>query len=162
METLRDGTFSFTIETKALALGMRPSKRSPRNMKFLVSCIGAVGLDGVLQVIDDLELNRVDTILSITDAFPYPQVFVMTNLILVCDRQNIYEWDGASLTNVYGPVAAGSLWCAVDFFDYIYMSNGQVALVRNPTSGVFATDANLPVCHAMCNFNGQVVTGGLL
>jgi len=160
MEILRDGTFSFNIEGEALARGMRPSKRSPRNAKYLVKCVGAVGLDNVLQVIDGLETDRVDTIANILDAFPYPQVFVFTNVILVCGRQDIYEYDG-TLTHVLGPVTAGQLWSAVDFFDFIYMSNGVVAVLRDPQSKVYATTTDQPIANAICNFNGQVVIGGI-
>jgi hypothetical protein len=162
MEVLRDGTFVYNIESGALARGLRPSKRSPRNTKFLVRCIGAVGLDNVLQVIDDLELDRIDTVTTITDAFPYPQVFVFTNVTIVCSRQTIYEWEGATLNAVLGPVTAGQLWSAVDFYDFIYMSNGIVSVLRDPQSKLYATTSVQPLANAICNFNGQVVIGGIV
>lgn len=159
MEVLRDGTFSNLISAEALARGLRPSKRSPRNAQYLVECEGAVGLDGVLQVIDELENNRVDTSVEITDNFPYPQIFVFTNVIIVCDETNIYEYDGATLTLVHGPVASGQLWTAVDFYDFIYMSNGSVAVLRDPNTGTYSTTTDQPTAFAICNFNGQVMIG---
>jgi len=159
MEVLRDGTFSFTIETTALARGLRPSKRTPRNAKFLVEALGAVGLDGVLQVIDDLEPDRVDTSIEITDAFPYPQIFVFNRVTIVCGETDIYEWDGVSLTLVIGPVTAGELWSAVEFFDFIYMTNGVVSILRDPFTGEYALTADQPVGTALANFNGQVFVG---
>jgi len=159
MEVLRDGTFAFTVGPEALARGLRPSKRLPRNAQFLVQCEGAVGLDGILQVLDDLENNRVDTSVEITDSFPYPQIFVFTNVILICDQTHIYEYNGASLSLVLGPVAAGQTWAAVDFYDYIYMSNGAVAVVRDPNTGTFSTTTDQPTAVAICNYNGQVMIG---
>jgi hypothetical protein len=40
--------FSFTITSEQLTRGLRPSKRAPRDSKFLVESKGAVGRDGVL------------------------------------------------------------------------------------------------------------------
>lgn len=162
MEVLRDGTFSFDIGPEELARGLRPSKRSPRNVKFLVQCIGAVGIDNVLQVIDDLETSRIDTTALITDAFPYPQIFVFTNMILICDIQNIYSWDGANLNLELGPVAAGGLWQAIDLYEFVYMTNGVVVVIRDPTTGVFSITTDYPASYAACNFNGQVILGGLV
>ena len=79
--------FSVTIDTSKLSKGLRPSKRMPRNSGFLVECKGAVGRDNVLQTLD--ELTRIDTSV-ITDAYPYPQIFVFTNLIIVCSQTKIY------------------------------------------------------------------------
>jgi hypothetical protein len=161
MEVLRDGTFVFTIGSDELSKGLRPSKRLPRNNKFLVDCIGAVGLDGVIQVVDDLELSRIDTSTEITDTFPYPQVFVFTNVILVCDSQNIYEYLGGVLSLVIGPVTAGRLWSAIDFYSFVYLSNGEVSIIRDPNTGLYALDAVQPVGEAIGDFNGQVMVGGL-
>lgn len=161
MEVLRDGTFVFAIEAQALARGLRPSKRVPRNAKFLIKCEGAVGLDGILQVIDDLENDRVDTSVEITDSFPYPQIFVLNNFILLCDETNIYEYDGTTLTLVIGPVAAGSLWSVVEFFDFLYLTNGVVSILRDPMDGTYATTTDYPICQSLCDFNGQIIAGGL-
>ena len=159
MKVLRDGTFGFVIGAEALSRGLRPSKRVARNTQYLVECIGAVGLDKVLQVIDDLETDRIDTSATITDAFPYPQIFVFTDYILICDQQNIYEWDGTSLTLMLGPVTAGELWSAVDFYGFIYLSNGSVSVLRDPNSGTYSPTTDQPIASAICNFNGQVMVG---
>jgi len=160
MEVLRDGTFAFTIGPELLSKGLRSSKRSPRNTNFMVTCVGAVGLDKVLQVIDDLESFRIDTVATITDGFPYPQVFVFNKVIIVCGETDIYEYAGASLTHVLGPVAAGNLWSAVDFYDFIYMSNGAVSVLKDPNTGLYSTTSDQPIAEAICDFNGQVMVGG--
>lgn len=161
MAVLKDGTFDFTIESEALVRGLRPSKRAARNTQYLVECVGAIGYDKVLQVIDDLNEDRINTAV-ITDAFPYPQIFVFTNMILVCGETDIYQWDGTALTHVIGPVAVGELWSAIAFHDFAYLSNGITSIVRDPTSEVFSETSAQPIGSAICNFNGQVFVGSPL
>lgn len=161
MEVLRDGTFVYNLNNEELSRGLRSSKRSPRNTKFLVECVGAVGLDKVLQVIDDLQNDRIDTTV-IADAFPYPQIFVLTKMIIVCSATIIYEYESGSLTSKLGPVTTGQLWSVVDYFEFVYMSNGIVSVLRDPMSGVYALTSVQPIAGAICDFNGQVVIGGLV
>ena len=147
--------FSITITSEQLSRGLRPSKRVPRNSRYLVECQSGLGRDGVLQVID--QLTRIATT-AITDAFPFPQIFVFTNVIIVCSRTTIYEWVAGALVSKL-TVAAGSTWTAVDFFDYVYLSNGKVAVIRDATSKVYSTTTTLPTASSICNFNGQVLVG---
>ena len=154
---VRNGKFTFTIGTKQLSQGLRPSKRNPRNNDFLVTCSGAVGRDGVLQVLD--QLVRINTNV-ITDSFPYPQIFVFTNMIIVCSSTKIYEWVAGALVEKL-TVAAGNTWDAVDFHDYIYMSNGTVAVIRDAMDKTYKAVTDMPVAKAICDFNGQIVIGGL-
>jgi len=157
MEISRSGYFSLTIPSNELARGLRPSKRTPRNTKYLVECIGAVGLDKVLQVLDDLENDRIDTSV-ITDGFPYPQIFVFTNTTIICGETKVYEYVSGALT-LKATVDAGTLWSAVDFYDYIYMSNGKVALTRSAEDKTISLTTSLPTATAICNYNGQVFIG---
>lgn len=152
------GKFTFTIKAKELSQGLRSSKRNPRDKDFLVTCIGAVGRDGVLQVID--ELTRMDTSI-ITDPFPFPQIFVFTNVIIVCGLLTVYEWMGTALHLEYtlDPSLTGGTWEAVDFYDYIYMSNGEAAIIKNAGSNVYELSTVQPHATSICNFNGQVIIG---
>jgi len=149
------GQFTVTIDSSKLSRGLRPSKRLPRNSGYLVECSGAVGRDNVLQALD--ELTRIDTGV-ITDAFPYPQIFVCTNLIIVCSSTKIYEWIAGALVEKL-TVTAGSLWSIADLYDFIYMSNGTVAVIRNPESNVYSITTDQPRAMTICNFNGQVLIG---
>lgn len=160
MPILQNGSFTFEIPTEDLAKGLRPSARSPRNAKFLTTCEGMVGLDNVLQVLDDIETHRVLTA-AITDDFPYPQLFVFTNAIIICGETTIYELIAGALTLVLdvGVGNAGIEWSAVDFFDYIYMSNGKVAIQRRATDQLWEITSDVPIASAICNFNGQVLIG---
>jgi len=149
------GKFTITIDSSKLSKGLRPSKRMPRNSGFLVECKGCVGRYNVLQVLD--ELTRIDTDV-ITDAHPYPQLFVFTNAIIVCGKTKIYEWSGSALVEKL-TVTAGSTWSAVDFYDYIYMSNGTKAVIRDAITKAYSITTDLPTAQAICNFQGQVLIG---
>jgi hypothetical protein len=150
------GKFTFTIKAKELSQGLRSSKQNPRDKDFLVTCIGAIGKNEVLQVTD--ALIRIATA-TITDGFPFPQIFVFTNMIIVCGLNKIYEWDGTSLILKYTAAVAGGTWSAVDFHDYVYMSNGKIAVIRDAGSYVYALSSTQPSATAMCNYNGQVIIG---
>lgn len=111
-------------------------------------------MDGVLSALD--EITRLATT-AITDSFPYPQIFVFTNVIIICSSTKIYEWTGSLVEKL--EVAAGSTWVALDFVDYIYLSNGNVAVTRDPGTKVYAETTDLPTAMAALNFNGQVLLG---
>lgn len=160
MPTLNDGTFAFKIDSGDLAKGLRPTKRSPRNTKFLTKCQGAVGLDNVLQALADINLDWIDTSAIAGLAHPYPQLFVFSNLIVVCTENEIYEYSAGTLTSVLDVTGfEGITWSAVDFFDFVYMSNGVVSITRDPNSKAWAVSATLPLASGICNVNGQVVIG---
>ncbi len=148
--------FSFTITSEQLTRGLRPSSEAPRDSKFLVESKGAIGEDGVLCAID--ELTRLATA-EVTDTFPFPQLFVFTNLILVCGRLKIYELSAGALSLKYTASTSGSTWTAVDFYNYVYLSNGREAVTRDPDTGVYSVSSTLPKGMSICNFNGQVIVG---
>ena len=152
VEVGRDGSFSFAIEPEQLSKGLRPSRRLPRNSGYLTTCDGAVGKHGVLKAMD--ELTPLVTAL-ITDGFPYPQIFVFVNILIVCGNTEIYEWD-SGLVLKYTATAPGSMWDAVDFNDFIYLSNGSESVVRDPLTKVY-TLSDQPVARAMCRYNDQVL-----
>jgi len=154
----RGNSFALTISSEQLSRGLRPSKRVPRNSGFLIQCDGAVGKDGVLVALDQLTRMATDVI---TDGFPYPQIFVFTNMVIICSPTKIYERVGGALVEKL-TVTVGDTWSAVDFHDYIYMSNGVVAVIRDAMDKTYKIVTDLPVAKAICNFNGQVVVGGLV
>ena len=139
----------FSIKVKNLEKGLRPSEYNVRDNGFLTTCSGMVGRDEVLQAMD--LLPRLD----ITDTFPYPQIFDFTVMTIICSETDIYEWvDGALVLKL--TVAGGLTWRAVDFNDFIYMSNGVVAITRDPRTKVYSIAAQ-PITTAICNYNGQVI-----
>jgi len=188
--------------------GLRPSKRVPRGSSFLTTCNGAVGRDGVLQVMDSFTAESIapmqvtgtddlnyTCILShtaadankpvtggsyatywsqtgtagvawvtgkayskgIDDGFPYPQQFVFTKMTIVCSLTDIFELVSGVLEWKL-TVTGGDTWRALDFNDFIYMSNGAVSVIRDPLTKLYSISSH-PVASALCDMNGQVVIG---
>ena len=107
-------------------------------------------------------LSRLETISQmdlsdITDGFPYPQVFVLPNITIVCGRTNIYEWVSELLV-LKLTVDAGIRWSVIAFADYIYMTNSTVSVVRDSNSKEYSL-SELPAGSCLCDFNGQVFIG---
>jgi len=153
MEVLRDGKFTITIGSDKLSRGLRKKSSQPRDVHYMENLSGLVSKDGVLQA--QSTLSRIDTSI-ITDDFPYPQIFVLADLILVCGETKIYEYDGSM--NLKLTTTAGNVWKVVDFISYLYLSNGKVAVIRNASDGSYEV-SDLPIANAMCNYNGQVIIG---
>lgn len=155
MEILRNGKFTINLRAKDLAKGLRPYEDIPKNEHYMTDLSGLVAQDGMLKSLDTM--TRIDTSV-ITDSFPYPQLFVLANRILVCGETKIYEYNG-SLTLKITASSSGDIWKAVDFFDYIYLTNGSVVIIRDSKDGTWAESTDYPVASAVCNFNGQVLLG---
>lgn len=158
--TTRDGTFSITISSEELAKGLRPTKSAPRDSRLLSKGVGAVGLDNVLQTLDDLNLNRMDMTGVTTLTFPYPQLFLFTCAVILCTKENVYELSGSAWTNKFALSAGqqGIPWSALDFFGFAYMSNGKISLTRDPGTLAWSL-STLPIFSGACNFNGQIMLG---
>ena len=150
----RGDNFTLSFNAQDLSRGLRVSKRALRNSGYLVQSSGAVCRDGVLQTLD--EMSREDFSI-ITDGFPYPQIFVFPDLIIVCGETEIYELVSGAL-ELKITVSAGTTWSAMASGEYVYMSNGEVSVVRDPNSLTYAL-SDLPTASCICNFNGQVIIG---
>jgi hypothetical protein len=150
-----DTGFSMFLDSKDVSKGLRPSSRSPRNTEFDIVCSGVIGRDGVLARQESM--TRIDTSV-ITDAFPYPQIFVFPELIIIFGSTKIYEYNGTTLT-LKLTVTAGNLWSCVAKGLYAYMSNGVVSVERSPESGVYALASDVPIVESICDFNNQIIVG---
>jgi hypothetical protein len=153
MRVSRDGHFSLDILSEGLSVGLRGIEANPRNSSAMVELVGMVGIDKVLQTID--QLSSIDTSV-ITDGFPYPQLFILSNHILVCGQTDIYEYRNSVLEHKV-TVAAGTTWRVLDYIDYICMSNGNVTVERNYQTGIFAITSEQPTFYSSCDFNGQAL-----
>jgi hypothetical protein len=105
--------------------------------------------------VDETEYSK-----GISDGFPYPQLFVLTNMILVCGLTDIHEWTAAGGLSWKLTVTGGQTWELVDYFDYLYMSNGVVSVTRNPKTQAYAL-TSLPLASCLCDFNGQAIAGAV-
>ena len=150
----RGDNFRLIIDSQDLVRGMRTTKRAPRNSGYLTRSMGAVGRDGVLQTLD--QMNALD-LSAITDDFPYPQIFVFPMVTIVCGETKIYEWISNALV-LKLTVSAGALWDGEASGEYVYISNGKVSVIRDPVDLTYAL-SDLPRASSICNFNGQFIIG---
>lgn len=146
-----------TYTSEQLQRGLRPMAEVPRNSNFLVQCNGAIGYHGSLQGIAAITALATS---AITDGHPYPQLFLLSNLILICGRTKLYEWVNSALVEKI-TVTAGNPWTVVESYDQLYLSNGVVAVERRASDRVYALRADLPVAEALYNYGGQIIAGGL-
>lgn len=162
--------FEYTIDN--IGKGLRPSSHNPRNSPFLVESIGAFPYDGVLQSV--AQLLRVDTSALIC-SFPYPQIFVLSDYIIVCTQTAIVELTDIGVIDGWGDapwgefpwgstlltgLTAGWPWVCVDFKLFIYLTNGKIAIIRDTETGAWTINPeNIPFGTALCNYNGQVLVG---
>jgi len=155
---LRGGKFTASFNAKRLASGLRHRNDNVRNSNFLTTSFGTVGKDGVLQSLDTLSRLTTD---EITDSFPYPQIFALTNLCIVCGKTSIYEFDGSSLELKIDNLTEGDTWTCVDYFDFVYLSNGKIVVTRDALNKEYSVVDSLPVAKSACDFKGQMIVGGL-
>ena len=130
---------------------------NPRNVPFLVESIGAFPYEGKLQAIKEFE--RIDTSSLGALSFPYPQLFVFSDSILVCTQTKIYELVDNALVLKIENLPAGQTWSAVDFKTYIYLTNAMCVVEKNSQNGVYALNITLPFGMCVCNYNGQILLG---
>lgn len=151
-----DEKFTLSLNSEDLMKGLRPSAHSPRNTPFDVVCSGVVGRDGAL--VRQEALTRIDTSV-ITDGFPYPQIFTFPNLIIIFGSTKIYEFTPPSTLTLKLTVTAGNLWSCIAVGEYAYMSNGVVAVERDPNTKAYALSSDVPICESICDFNKQIIIG---
>jgi hypothetical protein len=154
MEVLRNGKFAHRYDSNALIRGIQPNAKQTRSQYGIETLSGMVGIDGSLVSLPTL--TRIATT-AITDAFPYPQLFVHNTFSVICGETEIYEYDGTTLT-LKLTVTAGVIWDLVSSFDYVYLSNGTVSVVREPTTKAYSL-SSLPAFYGACNYNGQLMLG---
>lgn len=157
--------------------GLAPNNNK-RNKPMLTQSIGALPYNKQLQAIETF--TRIDTSSLSGVTFPYPQLFITSEFVIVCTEDSIYEYDG-SLTLKYGPVTIGSLWSLVDFKTYILLTNGAVTIRRSSTDGIYSpvetlsgwgngewggfgwggegTIIGINYADSLCNYNGQLLAG---
>jgi len=160
MKILPNGYFSMEYDTEALSHGARPSRRLPRNNSFLSECKGAVGNEGTLKTLDALTISTMFNVAGVTLAdFPFPQLFLLERHIIVCNRASIMENVKGTLTTMISGLTGGGKWNVASSHDFIYASNGTVAVIRDPNTHVWALSSTAPKAMAIGNFNGQVIVG---
>jgi hypothetical protein len=143
---------------EGLAKGLRPSPQNARNNEFLYSAKGCIPEDGVLQ---SLPILYNTFTLPEQCKFPFPQIFVLRRLVLVCSETNIYELRSFGTELLYPSAPAGATWSVADFGEYVLLTNGRVLIYRNAQTGQFLeyVDCEIPSGICVLNLNGQLIIG---
>lgn len=138
--------------------GLRPVLPTVRNTQFLVEAIGCFPYEEVLRAVE--QFARIDTSSLGTLAFPYPQLFVLTDVIIICTSTAIYEYGGGTtFTSKITGLTEGTTWSFADFRSFIYLTNGKVAVTKSADTGIYSTRSDLPYGTCVGNYNGQVFIG---
>ena len=159
MKTLPNGYFSFNYTTGDLNTGLRTSNKLPRNNKFLTTCSGAVGNEGTLSTLETVVISSIVDSNVELDNFPFPQLFITDKHLIVCNENSIQALIGDALVVQLTGLPSGNMWSVVGIHDFVYLSNGVVSVVRDPITQVYSIDTTAPKSSALCNFNGQILSG---
>lgn len=154
MEILRNGKFTDIIDAGGLSKGLRNAPAIKKNDAYFKELSSMVGKRGILQSYEFPE--KLDTSV-ITDSFPYPQLFVFTNYVVVCDEEHIYELVNGTLV-LKITVDGHRTWKGVEFDNFLYLTNENVSVIRYLSDGSYAV-ADFPEASAALNYNGQVILG---
>lgn len=149
--------FTITFD-QGIQMGLRASDRSPMKSEVLVKSEGLIPEQGILHSLEELEVIGED----LECDWPFPQIFRLKGLVLVCTKVTIYEYSNDSLTELITVDGAGTTWSVADFWPYVAMTNGRYLVRRDPESGTWSTDedCDFPICICMTEANGQIIVGG--
>jgi hypothetical protein len=150
----------YTIVYKdGLANGLRKSEHNPKNVGALIRADGIMQEAGELSDLPDIDKLDLSVIGACTH--PFPQVFQLKAMTVVCTHNAIYTLAGSSLTLVYS-ATEGSTWTVADFTRFILFSNGRDLVKLDGMTGEWSKfiECHIPYCLCLCDVNGQVFMGG--
>ena len=149
---MKEAVFSLN-ETlkKGLALTV-----NARNKPFLIESVGAFPYENALMSVE--QFDPIDTSSLGTLPFPYPQLFVCSECVIVCTPTAIYEHKAGLLVLKINNLPEGVTWTCIDYKPFIYLSNCSCAVIKIPQTGIYviADDQYVP-CRAGCDYFGQAV-----
>ena len=146
-------TFNYNIK-ELFNKGLRPLEESPRNGSYLTAVSNArISEGGLIQadkLIRDFALNEDAQIFS-----TYKGLFILT-------KDTLYSYINSTLSSMLTSLTVGGMWSHADFGDYLLFTNGEVNLIRDPITGVFATDTGtvFPLAKCICAHRGRLILGG--
>jgi len=151
--------FNYTMK-KALVVGLRKTDKNKRGRQALVQSTGMVPVEGALSAIE--ALSEIDlSVISPAPEFPYPQLFELNQLTLVCTATQIYELesDGVTLTLKIDSLNEGHVWSVADFHNFLMLTNGKQVVYRDGETKTFSANDPYGMSSAsgVCNYNGQIL-----
>jgi len=152
--------FEFVFKD-GISKGLQMISPFPKNQQAFIQ------LDGMMvegKVLNSLEtLDEID-VSSLGCSWPFPQIFALKTITLVCSPTTIYEYTvGPTFTSKI-IASQGTLWTCADFHNFIVLSNRTSLVVREGGSGLWKiySGNDIPAARCVCNLNGQLIVGGLL
>lgn len=141
-------------ETLSRGLAM---KNNPRNRPMLTDSTGMFVYEGALASAEQFTAMTLPTPVT-PFAFPFPELIPMSDYLILCNVDQIWEWSGAAWVSVLQGIPAGQRWSWVDRKGFLLLSNMTATVTRDPNSGVYSIRADLPA-GAYGNYNGQLSVG---
>lgn len=151
------------MKTKVIKIGKfitqgLVTNRNPRNNPQLIESLGAHPYEGVLQAEEQLTLIDTSSLGVLT--FPYPQLFVFDDVFVVCTSTAIYEFTPpTTFSQKLSGLTLGTTWEGIESKGFIWLTNGQVSVKKDPVTHSWSTDSTLPYGTGLCNIDGQVFVG---
>ena len=149
--------FNYTMR-KALAVGLRSTDKNKRGHQALVKSDGAYPYESALSSVEALDRINIDSI-SPVPTFPYPQVFELKQLTILCTATQIYSYADDTLTLEISSLTEGHLWSVADFGNFIALVNGKQVVYRDGVTKIFTSIDEIGIGSAsgICNLNGQII-----
>jgi hypothetical protein len=160
---------------EALKKGLSPVQMVPFNSQFLYECLGFRCGKGGLEP-QKILTNPIPSIYDLYYSWPFPQFISgeLYRILVVRDltggRDLVYSVSEDCQTLVliatlpYDTYGMGGLMEVADFGEYVFMTNGVVAIIWNPATlawQAFVSTANIPLMTTVCNLKGQAIGGGV-
>lgn len=146
------------IFQEGIQLGLRNSPKTSKRAEVLIKSDGFIPENNILRT-----LTLMDDFGAELDCdWPFPQMFTLQGITLVCTPTVIYDYNDGSLVELFVADAAGTTWSVGDFWPYVIMTNGLYIVQRNPETGVWGASesCDIPFCVCLCEANGQIIMGG--
>lgn len=149
--------FNYTMKI-ALGTGLRASERNKRGKQALVQSTGMVPIEGTLSSLEVPSQIDISTI-SPAPSFPYPQVFELNEITVLCTATQIYEYANNTLTLKIENLHEGHVWSIADFGNFVVFVNGKQAVYRDGESREYSVDDpyGMSTASGICNYNGQAI-----
>ena len=151
--------FNYTMR-KALTVGLRATNKNKRGQQALVLSTGAYPEDGALGSIDSVSSIDISSI-DPAPEFPFPQIFELDQIMIVCTATQIYEYNeiNATLALRLSGLTSACQWVVADFGNYLVLVNGDMVVYRDGETKEFTAIDTIGITSAtgICNFNGQII-----
>ena len=141
------------VTITAFQKGLVP-KENIRNSLFLTESLGAFPYQGVLITSENFSANQIDAS-ALACTFPFPQIFVLSEVILICTPTAIYEYPDLTTPKISG-LTTGTLWSVADYKRFILLTNSQVVVKKDSGTGLYSIDTTRPAGTCIADFNGQM------